>query len=224
MRRWCYAAHDRWEHGGVGRTVRIVGLDLAGSAKRTTGYCLLDENLHAETKALHKDREIISETLTAQPNVVSIDAPLSLPKGRKSIHQRNRHHLRACDRELLRMKIKFFPITLGPMRNLTSRGIRLKRIFEARGLRVIESYPGSIQDILGMPRKQAGLEKLRKALIDYGVNGDVEAKETISHDELDAITSALVGKMFLEGKYLAIGNPEDGLMILPPKTENRPTP
>ena len=112
------------------------------------------------------------------------------------------------------MKIKFFPITLGPMRKLTSRGIRMKKVFEDEKLKVIESYPGSIQDILGMPRKQAGLEKLRTALVKYGVKGDVNNAK-ITHDELDAITSALVGKMFLEENYLAIGDPEEGLMILP---------
>ena len=112
------------------------------------------------------------------------------------------------------MKIKFFPITLGPMRKLTSRGMKLKNNLETMGLKVIESYPGSIQDMLGMPRKQEGLEKLRKALADYGVKGDVHKSE-ITHDELDAITSALVGVMFLKGNYLAIGDPEEGLMILP---------
>ena len=74
----------------------------------------------------------------------------------------------------------------------------MKKVFEAQGVRVIESYPGGIQDMLGMPRKQAGIENLREALMRYGVKGDVR-KEMITHDELDAITSAIVGKMFLEG-------------------------
>lgn len=105
------------------------------------------------------------------------------------------------------------------MRMLTKRGMKLKRIFEKRGLKVIESFPGSIQDMLGMPRKQEGLEKLRKALIKYGFKGDVNKKE-ITNDELDAITSALVGKMFTERNYLAIGDPKEGLMILPPRKES----
>ncbi len=37
----------------------------------------------------------------------------------------------------------------------------------------------------------------------------------MNDDELDAVTSALVGKMYLEGDYLAIGDPEEVLMILP---------
>ncbi len=194
--------------------MRVVGLDLAGSENRTTGFCLMNESLHVQTKPLHTDREVFLETLPVAPDVISIDAPLFLPRGRKSLAKKGPPHLRECDKELLRMKIRFFPLSLGPMRKLTSRGMRLKKVLESKGLKVIESYPGSIQDILGMPRKQLGVEKLRNALIKYGVEGDVR-KQGITHDELDAITSALVGKMFLEGTSRAIGDPDEGLMFIP---------
>lgn len=196
--------------------MRVVGIDLAGSEKQVTGFCALDEDLNCKTLALHSDKEIIEETLEANPGVISIDAPLSLPIGRKTLGQKEGPHLRVCDKELQRMKIKFFPITLGPMRKLTKRGMKLKNCFEGKGLRVIESFPGAVQDMLNMPRKQEGLEKLRKALIKYGFKGDVH-KEKITGDELDAICSALVGKMYLENSYLAIGNPKEGLIILPKK-------
>lgn len=199
--------------------MRVVGIDLAGSEKQITGFCYMDEDLNCKTFAMHSDKEIIEETLKTNPEVISIDAPLCLPKGRKSLEQRGPPHLRACDRELSRMKIRFFPITLGPMRKLTQRGINLKEFFESKGYKVIESFPGSIQDMLGMPRKQEGLERLREALIDYGFKGDV-SKEEITDDELDAITSALAGKMFLENNYLAIGDPGEGLMILPKRKES----
>jgi hypothetical protein len=198
--------------------MRVVGIDLAGSEKQVTGFCCMDEGLNCKTLAMHSDKEIIEETLKANPDIISIDAPLCLPKGRKSLEQRGPPHLRVCDRELSRMKIRFFPITLGPMRKLTKRGIKLKKFFENRGYKVIESFPGSIQDVLGMPRKQAGLERLRESLIDYGFKGDV-SKEEITDHELDAITSALVGKMFLENNYLAIGDPSEGLIILPKRKE-----
>jgi predicted nuclease with RNAse H fold len=120
----------------------------------------------------------------------------------------------------MRMKIKFFPISLGPMRKLTARGMALRSRFEARGLRVIESFPGAIQDVLGMPRKQRGLEKLREALLEYGIKGDV-IKEGITDDELDAVTSAIVGRLYLEGNYLAIGDSDEGLMILPRAAKSR---
>jgi len=198
----------------------VVGIDLAGVEKRPTGFCVLNENLTAKTCLLYSNKQIIQETEKIKPSVVSIDAPLALPKARPSLSAKYKKypHLRECDKELARMGIKFFPITLGPMRKLTARGIKLRKILETRGFKVIESYPGAVQDLLKMPRKQRGMEKLRKALIKYGIKGDVK-KEKISDHELDAITSALVGLFYLEGNYLAIGDPEEILMILPKKKD-----
>jgi len=180
----------------------------------------MDQGLSCRTKVLYTDEEVIRETLSQEPDVVSIDAPLFLPKGRESLEVKGPPHFRACDRELLRMKIRFFPISLGPMRKLTKRGMSLRSVFEGSGLSVIESFPGAIQDMLGMPRKQEGLEKLRMALIRYGARGEVNRND-LTGDELDAITCALVGKMLLEGDYLAIGDPEEGLMILPKWTSHK---
>jgi predicted nuclease with RNAse H fold len=195
-------------------TQLVVGIDLAGSEKRNTGFCLMDGNMRCKTMVLHTNDEILTHTLEAKPTVVSIDAPLFLPKGRKSIEDRGPPHFRECDKELLRMHIRFFPISLGPMRMLTSRGMRLRAAFESQGLEVIESFPGAIQDILHMPRKQAGLPLLARALIEYGVNlGKLEGE--LNGDELDAVTSALVGLLYKNGNYRAIGDPGEGLMILP---------
>lgn len=159
-------------------------------------------------------------TLEAGPKVVSIDAPLFLPKGRPSIEHRGPPHFRECDKELLRMGIRFFPISLGPMRMLTKRGMNLRRTLERRGLEVIESYPGAIQDLLGMPRKQDGLAELEISLVKFGVafKGD----PGLTGDELDAATSALVGSLYLRGQYRAIGDPAEGLMILPKTTLRTP--
>lgn len=180
-----------------------VGIDLAASEKRPTGFCILKNN-KAKTFLLFLDSEIISQTLEVKPDIVAIDAPLALPKGGKS--------LRECDKELLKLGIKFFPINLGPMKNLTKRGIKLRKIFERKGLKVIETYPGAAQDILKIPRKKKGIEKLRTALIKMGIKG---IRNKISEHELDAITSAYVGKLYLENKYIALGNPKEILMILP---------
>lgn len=203
--------------------MKVVGIDLAGVIKKKTGFCELDKNLKVKTFVLTTDDEIINKTIDINPDIISIDAPLALPKGRcclrKTCKCRKYGHLRKCDKELARMGIKFFPVTLGPMRGLTLRGINLRKTFEKLGFKVIESYPGSIQDILKIPRKQKGLEKLRKALIKYGFTGDVN-KKNVTDDELDAITSALVGKLYLENNYMGIGTPDEILMILPKREES----
>jgi len=196
----------------------VVGVDLSGVEKKETGFCVLDD-MSVKTSIVYTDEEIVEKIRETKPRVVAVDAPLALPKGRKSLEERGDVHLRQCDRELLSMGIKFFPVTLGPMRKLTERGIRLRRFLEKEGFEVIEVYPGAAQDILKMPRKQKGIEKLRKALLEHGIRGDLN-KEHITDHELDAITSALVGKLYLEDKTVSIGDPEEVLMIIPTRKTN----
>jgi len=187
----------------------IVGLDLAGVESRPSGFCILDE-FKIETFLSYTDKEIIQKIEELKPKVIAIDAPLSLPPGRKSIEERNDVHFRECDRELLKRGIKFFPITLGPMRKLTERGIKLKKILKNKGFKVIESYPGGAQDVLKIPRKQRGLDGLRKGLEKLGIKG---LKSGMTDHELDAVTCAYVGKLFLEGKSETLGVIEDGIIM-----------
>ncbi|MGP3703014.1 MAG: DUF429 domain-containing protein, partial [Candidatus Bathyarchaeota archaeon] len=158
------------------------------------------------------------KTVLTKPDIVSVDAPLALPKGRCCLKDdclcRNAGHLRECDKVLLKMKIKFFPLTLGPMRKLTLRGIRIKKELNGKGLNVIESFPYSVKKILGFPEKKHELDKFRNALKSLGIDGDINKKD-ISIHELDAITSALVGLMYLKGEAVEIGDPSEALMVIP---------
>jgi predicted nuclease with RNAse H fold len=86
---------------------------------------------------------------------------------------------------------------------------QLKRL----GVESIETFPGGAQDILGIPRKQASLEALQRALARI-CTGDVLERE-LTGDELDAINCALVARDYASGSYLAIGDPSEILMILP---------
>ena len=191
----------------------IVGLDLAGVESRPSGFCKL-ENMKAETSLVYTNEEILAKIRKTNPRIIAIDAPLSLPPGRKSIGERTGAHLRESDRELLKKGIKFFPITLGPMRKLTERGISLKRILEAENFTVIEAYPGGAQDVLRIPRKQKGLSNLKAGLENLGIDG---LNGKMSDHELDAATCAYVGKLFLEGQAVTYGNPNDGIVM--PKGE-----
>jgi hypothetical protein len=195
--------------------MRVVGIDLAGSPKRRTGYCLFAGG-RVETRVLYTDTDILRALYEDNPEIVAVDAPLSLPFGRCCLLEecscRGKAHLRACDKTLLSMKIHFFPITLGPMRLLTTRGMKLAESLAERGIRTIEVYPGAAQDLWGIPRKQKDVEGLRTGLEGVGL---CSISKGLSHDELDAISCALVGKDVLEGKGLAVGIPQEGLMFLP---------
>ena len=186
----------------------VVGVDLAGSPHRPTGVCIL-RGLTVQTHVARTDEEILRLIDDAKPVLVPMDAPLSLPASRTTISDRSGGHFRECDLELQRRGIRFFPITLGPMRMLTQRGLALKAKIEKMGYRVVECYPGGAQDVWGLPRQHRDRQGLRRGLETMGVRGLTEA---MTGDELDAVTAALVGRWFLLGKGEMLGG-EAGIMM-----------
>jgi predicted nuclease with RNAse H fold len=165
----------------------------------------------ATTKSIRTDEELIKETLAAKPDLVSIDSPLSLPEGYGSpgvpIY-------RKCELALKRMGISVFWCLLPSMQMLTRRGIKLAKELREAGCKVIESYPGAAQDILGIPRKKASLEELKRGLLRSGITGDFVTAD-VTHDEIDAITSALVGLFYLADDYIALGTAAEDYLIVP---------
>jgi len=201
-----------------------VGIDLAGSPKRDTGVCDLAGPRRFVAMVLHTDQEIVEFVVGSRPGLVVIDAPLSLPRGRRTIEDRSGPHLRECDRELLRRRLPFFPITLGPMRMLTVRGMTLASELGRRGFTVLEGYPGGAQDILAIPRKNTGVARLQRGLRSLGLTGELERRK-LTHDELDAVTIAWVGWRFQRGSGTLLGDPTEGLMLMPaPRRRNRRSP
>jgi predicted nuclease with RNAse H fold len=75
---------------------------------------------------------------------------------------------------------------------------------------VIEVYPGGAQDVLKIPRKQQGLGNLRAGLEETGIKG---LHDGMTDHELDAVTCALVGKLFLEGKTITYGTCEQAIVM-----------
>jgi predicted nuclease with RNAse H fold len=235
-----------------------IGIDLAGSEARDTGFCVLNSELKCELlTTLFKDEEILAyiegsirfsrPLFSGQRSkgnadngsvVIGVDAPLSLPRGRDCLKDDCKcrfnvpaglsPHLRQCDKQLLDMHIRFFPITIGPMRKLTERGIELKNKILAKfndddysndfgGVHIpeiIEVFPGGSQDILRIPRKQKGLDALRAGLEGLGIKNMKVGKELTEH-ELDAVTAAYTAKAYSENNYLPLGDKSEGLIIMP---------
>ena len=86
--------------------------------------------------------------------------------------------------------------------------------FRSMGVPVIESFPGAAQDIMKIPRKRSDIKMLKEGLIGFGIKGNYQ-KIDVSHDELDAITSAIVGIFFWFGKFEALGNMDEEFLIIP---------
>ncbi len=192
--------------------VVFLGVDLAGSVRKPSGMALLDEGLRCRTWVRFLDEEILADVECYNPAVVAIDAPLGLPRGRENLEKRGQPHFRECDNELRRRGIKFFPITIGAMRMLTARGIKIADELRRRGVKVFETYPGGVQDVLGIPRKQQGVEKLVNCLRRLGVKN---LAKKITDDEADAATCALAAYMWWSGLCEELGSPDEGVIILP---------
>jgi uncharacterized protein YprB with RNaseH-like and TPR domain/predicted nuclease with RNAse H fold len=197
---------------------RIVGIDLTGSEARPTGWAVLEGDV-VLTGVLGSTEEIINRTLACRPTVVSIDSPLSIPIGRDCTDDSCACRavggiMRHCERELKRRGVNVYPCLIQSMQALTRRGMEIAGVLRQAGIEVIESYPGAAQDIMRIPRKRASQDQLREGLVRFGLRG-IRATGQITHDELDAITSAAVGSFFLADAYEGIGNPEEGYLIIP---------
>jgi predicted nuclease with RNAse H fold len=211
--------HSLQEEGRPSRSRRTrlggpntaVGIDLSADERRASGVAVTDGRW-VWTGLLRTDGALVAWVRTVRPGVVAVDAPLWLPPGRRDVHDRRGGHLRPCDWELLRRGIRFFPITLGAMRKLTERGLRLRSLLEAEGWRVIEVFPGGAQDVLGLPRKHRDLAGLRVGLRRLGLRG---IRSSATHDELDAATAAYVGWLFLQGRAEVLGDWTHGAIVMP---------
>lgn len=178
--------------------MKFVGIDLAGTAKHFTGFCILTvqdfKDKFAETKLLNTDNEIIEETKKAKPEIVAIDAPLS--KGK-----------RKCDYDL---KIYgALPLTLKSMEILAERGIKISNELRKENFNVIEVFATASAKILGFynKRKEAEQKELMKMV--KGIN-----KKLLKKHEIDAIFCAITAYLHHIGKTMEVGD-ENGKIIIP---------
>jgi hypothetical protein len=191
----------------------FIGIDLAASPRRPTGVCLL-RGRRLETRVVYDDHELFEFIDRATPSTVGVDAPLFLPIGRCCLRNdcacAGGVHFRECDLELRRRGIRFFPITLGPMRMLTERGMKIAAMLSANGHTVLEAFPGAAQDIWGIPRQKNvhGLRRGLRRFVDFRSRG-------MTCHELDAVTCALLAKFHAHGRTELIGRADEGWMVLP---------
>ncbi len=203
---------------GIPDGLRVVGIDLTGSEARPSGWCELRGPV-ATTRMIDSDDAILESITVAKPHLVSIDSPLSLPTGRRHVGDDDPTRkefgiMRICERTLKRRGINVYPSLIPSMQRLTARGIRLAMALRERGIPVIESYPGAAQDIMNIPRKGAGIEHLKRGLQLFGITGEY-SRTKVTHDELDAITSAIVGVYFWSGWFEALGDVNEDYLIVP---------
>ncbi len=193
----------------------VIGIDPVSDENRASGVALL-KGKKVSTFQIKTDADIIQFVNQHKPAIVSVDSPLSIPAGRTSVFDddpmREYGIMRYCERELKKRGVNVYPCLIPSMQKLTKRCMELADKIRQLGVAVIESFPGAAQDIMGIARKQSGLNLLISGLREYGIQGQLD---DVSHDELDAVTSAIVGHFFWAGKFEALGTADEAPLIIP---------
>lgn len=200
---------------------KVIGIDLTGSEEKESGWAYMVAN-RVQCRRIKTDKELLELVKKYEPDIVSIDSPLAYPEGRcctkKDCECSKYGIMRKSERMLRHFGITVYPCLIDSMVNLTTRGMRLAKILRDMGYTVIESYPGVAQDVLMIPRKGKTVEQfihLKQGLMSFGITGDLIDNPEISHDEVDAVTSALVGYFYLNEQYVGLGNEKEDYLIVP---------
>lgn len=182
----------------------FLGIDLAASEERPSGYCILSSrDLSCETGIAKRDEELLRLALGARPRVVAIDAPLSLAA--------DGGPFRKCDLEARKRGFMVLPLSMPSMAKLTSRGIELKRSLEERGFEVIEVFPTGGFRALGIVPPKRGIGKALEGLRRIGLR--IEGAKSVH--ELDAVMAAYTAFKYFVGEAEVLGDPAEGVIVFP---------
>jgi uncharacterized protein len=181
--------------------MRFIGIDLAGSPKNDTGFCVLEvtgDDKVLSVSLLHSDSEILENINKASPDLIAIDAPLTYAGMN-----------RECDSIL--SSYGALPVTLRGMEVLARRGTNLAGDIRKTGRKCIEVYSKASGKILGLyDKEESGTQRM---LLSIGLCGDLE-RRILSRDEIDAIFAALTAYLYTTGSTEEAGD-ESGKIILP---------
>lgn len=173
--------------------VRVAGLDPSGSERRRSGLAILDDNDLIYLNMPRSDSDIVEAVLSYMPAVIAIDSPLSYAE-----------RYREVDLLMKRLSYRVLPPGWKGMRKLVERSISLKRVFEGRGVAVIETHPRSAL-------KSSGCRDFEELLSKHGI----ALNRAASRDEYDALVAALVAKHYVSGSALKVEARDGAIYLLP---------
>ena len=190
----------------------IVGIDYGNKYAGTTVICYNAGNkikFVQSSKNADADSFLLNELDYLHPDLIMIDAPLSLPGVYWLGNEYRDHFYRSCDRELKAMS----PMFLG---GLTARAISL--IKKMNGTEVKETYPRKLVDILNLSDNQYKHSKQDLGSFIWQLQkisgiGFSEAQITSWH-HVDAFLALLSGLRYLENTNHKYGIQEEGLIIV----------
>jgi len=181
--------------------MKVVGIDLAGSEKNDTGFCVLvsdGSSKKVRINLLKNDRDIKLQCDLIKPELIAIDAPLTPARNA---------YMRKADEEL--KEYGALPHSLRGMTYLVERGINLGNQLK-KDYNVIEVFNTATAKILGFYDK-ADIEMQKK--LAKMVDGDLKDR-VLTRDELDAISAAFTAFLHIQGRTIEVGD-DEGKIIIP---------
>jgi predicted nuclease with RNAse H fold len=208
----------------------FFGIDLTSTEAKPSACLGLDSKSQLVYLGfLTKNRDIVALLNFYSPQVIAIDAPLSLPLGLCCLEEscsckpKSPRKNRQCDQELRRQGIPCYPTSKKTfIKDLIYRGIELKtsigREVKQAG-QVIEVYPfASKVRLFGktVPRKttKQGMNFLRDKLGDI-LPGLKPYLDMFDHDLCDAAVAAYTALLYHQNRVEALGNSVEGLIFVP---------
>ncbi len=205
----------------------VMGIDLTASSRRGSAFALLDEKAGLiECSEFFEPEELAGSLERHKPEVVAIDAPLSLPLGLDCLEESHPcspthdYKGRSAEQELARIRIGcFFTTKRSIIKGVVYRGQDISRRLSKQGFTVIEVYPYATKVILfgeKIPSKltSRGLEYLKDRLSTM-VTGLDDYMDGLNHDGCDALLAAYTGWLYCNDQTDALGIPEEGHIIVP---------
>ncbi len=180
-----------------------VGIDLAASPARCTGYAVITCGDFCElnlTRCYYGDDEIITAIYDLKRYdllIVSVDAPFNLSTG-----------MRDVDRKMVSLGFRVFPPNFKHMRSLTLRAMRLVERLRSLGITdVYETHPRSalLSSKCGGVRELLG--RLPMMLGGYDLNA-------LSEDVRDALVASVVSYCIDSNCYLKVEGVDGVIWLL----------
>ena len=185
----------------------LWGVDYGAKKSGNTAVAISDGSkifLHQVKKGSDADKRLNELLNEFPPDLVAIDAPLSLPLG--WCGGEGDLFYRKCDMELKAMS----PLFLG---GLTARAVQFKRKLEEKKIEVIECYPKAfVQNVLNGDYPEAG-DKLDDALQKVINAHKLKLKNLPANEhQVDAILSLIMAFRFQKGLAYSFGEVEEGVI------------
>lgn len=191
----------------------IAGVDYGSKTSGFTCAAIINDGIisvHQATKNKDADKWLKELIEPLRPNVIGIDAPLSLPGALRGIDGYTNYHYRKADLKAKAMS----PMFLG---GLTARAVELAQWFrQTTASQVIEVYPKLTAQELQLDSKRYKKDKTylpqAKHTLESVSGWDLETVEVENWHQYDALMALRTAQRYLNEKANTLGDKAEGLI------------